>query len=116
MPRARPSARRKRTGTELVPLYGELAHTASVADLELNRPSRSAGPPARRPHCAWSTNWSRRGTLDRYHLLPSVRGDLLQQLGRHAEAALEFERAASLATNAQERHLSEERARISRTW
>ena len=49
-------------------------------------------------------------TLDRYHLLPSVRGDLLDRLGRHDEAAAEFDRAAVLATNARERALSEERA------
>jgi predicted RNA polymerase sigma factor len=38
-----------------------------------------------------------------YHLLPSVRGDLLARLGRHEEARTEFERAASLARNARER-------------
>lgn len=38
-----------------------------------------------------------------YHLLPSVRGDLLERLGRHAEAASEFHRAVSLATNDRER-------------
>jgi predicted RNA polymerase sigma factor len=53
-------------------------------------------------------------TLERYHLLSSVRGDLLDRLGRHAEAAAEFERAARLATNTPERDLSEQRARASR--
>ncbi|ONI83026.1 RNA polymerase subunit sigma [Actinosynnema sp. ALI-1.44] len=38
-----------------------------------------------------------------YHLLPSVRGDLLEQVGRHDEARLEYERAASLTRNAAER-------------
>ncbi|RSM90761.1 RNA polymerase subunit sigma [Kibdelosporangium aridum] len=38
-----------------------------------------------------------------YHLLPSVRGDLLEQLGRHPEARLEYERAAALTHNAAER-------------
>ena len=46
-----------------------------------------------------------------YHLLPSVRGDLLMKLGRPAEARAEFERAATLTRNAQERELSAERAR-----
>ncbi|MEO3783788.1 sigma-70 family RNA polymerase sigma factor [Actinocorallia sp. B10E7] len=41
--------------------------------------------------------------LRNYHLLPSVRADLLAKLGRHAEARTEFERAASLARNAAER-------------
>jgi len=44
-------------------------------------------------------------TLENYHLLPSVRGDLLAKLGRHAEARAEFERAASLTRNAREREL-----------
>jgi predicted RNA polymerase sigma factor len=45
------------------------------------------------------------GALDRYHLLPSVRGDLLERLGRHAEARAEFERAAAMTRNAREREL-----------
>jgi RNA polymerase sigma-70 factor, ECF subfamily len=48
--------------------------------------------------------------LEHYHLLPSVRGDLLERLGRHPEAAAEFARAASLAKNARERALLLERA------
>jgi predicted RNA polymerase sigma factor len=40
-----------------------------------------------------------------YHLLPSVRGDLLQKLGRAAEAAEQFERAAGLTKNAREREV-----------
>lgn len=53
------------------------------------------------------------GALERYHLLYSVRGDLLDRLGRHREAAVEFERAAALATNERERALLSERARAS---
>jgi RNA polymerase sigma factor (sigma-70 family) len=49
--------------------------------------------------------------LQRYHLLPSVRGDLLARLGRNAEAAEEFRLAAELAGNDQERELSISRAR-----
>jgi RNA polymerase sigma factor (sigma-70 family) len=48
--------------------------------------------------------------LEGYHLLPSVRGDLLAKLGRFDEARLEFERAASLTRNARERALLLERA------
>ena len=44
-------------------------------------------------------------SLAGYHLLPSVRGDLLARLGRHQEARGEFERAASLTRNARERTL-----------
>ncbi len=48
--------------------------------------------------------------LERYHLLPSVRGDLLEKVGRPSEARTEFERAASLTRNAPERRLLLERA------
>jgi RNA polymerase sigma factor (sigma-70 family) len=50
-------------------------------------------------------------SLQGYHLLPSVRGDLLAKLGRLDEARLEFERAASLTRNAKEQQLLLERAR-----
>ncbi|HUQ50745.1 MAG TPA: RNA polymerase sigma factor [Gammaproteobacteria bacterium] len=50
------------------------------------------------------------GALKSYHLLPAVRGDFLAKLGRHAEARLEFERAASLTSNERERALMTARA------
>src|SRR5258706_14868162 len=49
-------------------------------------------------------------SLEGYHLLPSVRGDLLTKLGRFEEARTELERAASLTRNARERTLLLERA------
>jgi len=49
-------------------------------------------------------------SLQTYHLLPSVRGDLLSKLGRYDEARVEFERAASLTRNARVRELLLERA------
>jgi len=49
-------------------------------------------------------------SLEKYHLLPSVRGDLLAKLGRFDEARLEFARAASLTRNARERELLLDRA------
>jgi len=49
-------------------------------------------------------------SLAHYHLLPSVRADLLAKLGRFEEAGAEFERAASLTRNARERELLLERA------
>ncbi|MCR8657707.1 RNA polymerase sigma factor [Paenibacillus endoradicis] len=49
-------------------------------------------------------------SLKQYHLLPSVRGDLLMKLGRLDEAAIEFERAASLTRNAREQELLSKRA------
>ena len=50
-------------------------------------------------------------SLESYHLLPSVRGDLLEKLGRKDEARAEFERAAGLTKNTRERELLIERAR-----
>ena len=52
-------------------------------------------------------------SLQTYHLLPSVRGDLLTRLGRFGEAHGEFERAAALTRNARERRLLLERAAAS---
>jgi RNA polymerase sigma factor (sigma-70 family) len=51
-------------------------------------------------------------TLKGYHLLPSVRGDLLTKLGRMDEARVEFERAAALTRNARERELLLKRAAV----
>jgi predicted RNA polymerase sigma factor len=48
--------------------------------------------------------------LSGYHLLPSVRGDLLEKLGRHAEARAEFARAATMTQNERERRLLLDRA------
>jgi predicted RNA polymerase sigma factor len=52
-------------------------------------------------------------SLRGYHLLPSVRGDLLMKLGRREEARAEFERAAALTRNERERALLLERAAAS---
>ena len=49
-------------------------------------------------------------SLESYHLLPSVRGDLLAKLGRFEEAHREFQRAASLTRNARVRTLLLDRA------
>ncbi len=49
-------------------------------------------------------------TLKAYHLLPSVRGDLLAKLGRADEARVEFERAATLTRNVREQDLLRARA------
>ena len=50
-------------------------------------------------------------SLKNYHLLPSVRGDLLTKLNRHNEARTEFTRAASLTRNTRERNLLLQRAK-----
>ena len=50
--------------------------------------------------------------LDDSYLLPSVRGELLARLGRHAEAAAEFEAAAALTGNDRERDVLLKKARV----
>jgi RNA polymerase sigma factor (sigma-70 family) len=99
---------------ELVALYTALARTTPSPIVELNRAvavSRASGPAEALALVDFLVGT---GTLERYHLLYSVRGDLLHRLGRHGEAASEFERAAALTTNGQERSLLSERARASR--
>jgi predicted RNA polymerase sigma factor len=50
------------------------------------------------------------GALKAYHLLPTVRGDLLQKLGRYGEARAAFEEAARLTANTREREMLKRRA------
>jgi RNA polymerase sigma factor (sigma-70 family) len=95
----------------IVALYGELSARLRSPVVELNRAvavSRQDGP-AKGLEIVDAL--VAEGSLDGYHLLPSVRGDLLQKLGRLDEARAEFEAAASLATNLRERALLIDRAR-----
>ncbi|WP_282694392.1 RNA polymerase sigma factor [Streptomyces sp. CC208A] len=92
-------------------LYGRLAVLAPSPVVELNRAvavSMTEGPAAA---LALVDTLATAPGLDRYHLLPSVRGDLLARLGRTAEARAEFERAAELTRNKSERALLLARAR-----
>ncbi|MEV7792715.1 sigma-70 family RNA polymerase sigma factor [Streptomyces sp. NPDC087512] len=91
-------------------LYGMLAARAPSPVVELNRAvavSMAEGPA---PALALVDALAAEPALREYHLLPSVRGDLLLRLGRRAEARAEFERAASLARNERERELLVRRA------
>jgi RNA polymerase sigma-70 factor, ECF subfamily len=91
-------------------LYDALAQLAPSPVVELNRAVAVAmafGPAAGLEIADALTAEPR---LADYHLLPSVRGDLLARLGRFAEARTEFERAAALTRNARERELLLERA------
>jgi RNA polymerase sigma-70 factor (ECF subfamily) len=86
-------------------LYATLAQVMPSPVVELNRAvavSMAAGPAA---GLALVDALTAEPALQSYHLLPSVRGDLLAKLGRMDEARLEFERAASLTRNARERAL-----------
>jgi RNA polymerase sigma-70 factor, ECF subfamily len=98
----------------LVSLYSELAALVASPVVELNRAvalSYASGPEAALPYVDLLVA---SGTLEHYHLLYSVRADLLDRLGRSDEAAVEWERAAGLAANSAERGLLEERAAASR--
>ncbi|MET7696074.1 sigma-70 family RNA polymerase sigma factor [Streptomyces sp. NPDC005485] len=96
---------------QIAALYDLLAARAPSPVVELNRAvavSMAEGP---EPALALVDALAAEPALRDYHLLPSVRGDLLARLGRTAEARAEFERAASLARNERERELLLARAR-----
>ncbi|MEO5808118.1 RNA polymerase sigma factor [Devosia sp.] len=91
-------------------LYGELAEIAPSPIIELNRAvaiSMAFGPQAGLDH---ADTLRAEPALKTYHLLATVRGDLLEKLGRKAEAGQEFERAAGLTRNERERALLRARA------
>jgi RNA polymerase sigma factor (sigma-70 family) len=95
----------------IVAFYAQLAEVAPSPVVELNRAvgvSMASGPVA---GLELVDALRDDPALRDYHLLPSVRGDLLQKLGRLEEASIEFRRAASMTHNARERHLLLERAR-----
>ena len=107
---------RARTAAEtdwarIAALYGELARVSPSPVVELNRAvavGMAEGPAA---GLALVDALAGEGALARYQWLPAVRGDLLEKLGRRAEASAEFARAAQMASNVRERALLEERAR-----
>jgi RNA polymerase sigma-70 factor (ECF subfamily) len=89
----------------IVGLYGALSDITPSPVVELNRAvalSMLMGPAA---GLEIIDALAEEPALKGYHLLPSVRGDLLAKLGRHQEARTEFERAASLTENVRERDL-----------
>jgi RNA polymerase sigma-70 factor (ECF subfamily) len=91
--------------TRIAALYALLAELAPSPVVELNRAvaiGMAEGPAA---GLAIVDALSAEPSLAGYHLLPSVRADLLAKLGRFAEARTELERAASLTRNTREREL-----------
>jgi len=94
----------------IVSLYDELARLAPSPVVELNRAvavGMAYGPAA---GLELVDELKGEPALKDYHLLPSVRGDLLNKLGRLEEAGVEFQRAASLTRNSRERELLLQRA------
>jgi RNA polymerase sigma factor (sigma-70 family) len=91
-------------------LYEQLTAVARSPVIELNRAvavGMAEGPEAA---LAIVDRLTQEPTLKNYHLLPSVRGDLLHKLGRYAEARAAFEAAAALAGNQRERDFLKRRA------
>ena len=96
--------------TRIAALYRDLAQVSPSPVVELNRAvavGMASGPAA---GLELVDALLPEPSLAGYHLLPSVRGDLLAKLGRLEEAVKEFQRAASLTKNARERKLLLERA------
>ena len=96
--------------TRIAALYRDLAQLSPSPVVELNRAvavAMASGPAA---GLELVDALLPEPSLSGYHLLPSVRGDLLAKLGRLEEAGKEFQRAASLTKNARERKLLLERA------
>ena len=91
-------------------LYAELAEVAPSPVVELNRAVAVGMARGAEAGLAIVDALRDEPTLARYHLLPTVRGDLLARLGRADEARLEFERAAAMTRNQAERRLLLERA------
>lgn len=99
----------------IVALYDGLVEITGSPVVELNRAvavSMAFGPAAGLELVDVLT---KEPALESYHLLPSVRGDLLAKLGRDDEAREDFEHAAALAQNTRERELLLARARACRT-
>jgi RNA polymerase sigma-70 factor, ECF subfamily len=97
--------------TRIAALYADLAEVSPSPVIELNRAvavGMASGPAA---GLMLVDALRKEPTLQGYHLLHSVRGDLLKKLGRLAEARIEFETAGSITRNARERALLSERAR-----
>jgi predicted RNA polymerase sigma factor len=108
---ARSAIKDETNWTEIAALYGELAQVAPSPVIELNRAvavSMASGPAA---GLELVDRLQNDPALKNYHLLPSVRGDLLKKLGRIDDARAEFESAASMTRNVREKTLLLARAR-----
>jgi RNA polymerase sigma factor (sigma-70 family) len=108
---ARASTAAETDWTRIAALYQALAERVPSPVVELNRAvavSMAEGPAA---GLAIVDALASEPSLKNYHLLPSVRGDLLAKLGRLEEARAEFEKAAALTRNTRERELLLDRAR-----
>jgi RNA polymerase sigma-70 factor (ECF subfamily) len=102
---ARAHAAAETDWNRIASLYATLAEVSPSPVVELNRAvavSMASGPAAGLERVDAIAS---EPSLRNYHLLPAVRGDLLEKLGRKKEARAEYERAASLTRNSREREL-----------
>lgn len=107
---ARARSKDETNWAEIASLYRQLGEIAPSPVVELNRAvavSMASGPAA---GLALVDRLQNDPSLRSYHLLPSVRGDLLKKLGRLDEARVEFERAAGMTRNTREQQLLLQRA------
>ncbi len=107
---ARAASAEETDWVRIAALYEALAAISPSPVVELNRAVAVGIAFGPEPALALLDAVAEEPALARYHLLPSVRGDLLEKLGRHKEARAEFERAAELAGNERERELLRRRA------
>ncbi|HEY2272833.1 MAG TPA: RNA polymerase sigma factor [Jatrophihabitantaceae bacterium] len=91
--------------TAIAALYGVLVEVTGSPIVELNRAVAVAMADGPQAGLAVVDGLADVPALREYHLLPSVRGDLLEKLGRFGEAKVEFERAAGLTGNETEQAL-----------
>jgi RNA polymerase sigma factor (sigma-70 family) len=89
----------------IVALYDALKELTGSPVVELNRAVAIAMASSPEAGLEIADELVAQGALDGYHLLPAVRGDLLEKLGRHEEARAEFRLAASMTRNTRERDI-----------
>ena len=107
---AQASGREDTDWQRIAGLYDELARRVASPVIELNRAVAVGMAEGAAAGLAIVERIAESGTLQSYHLLSSVRGDLLFKLGRHREASGAFEHAAALAGNAREAEFLRRRA------
>jgi predicted RNA polymerase sigma factor len=91
-------------------LYERLFRVMPSPVVELNRAVAVSMAYGAEAGLAIADSLASEPSLKSYHLLPSVRGDLLARLGRREEARIEFERASSLTQNEREKQVLSARA------
>jgi predicted RNA polymerase sigma factor len=96
--------------SRIAEFYAELAAAVKSPIIELNRAVAVSMAEGAEAGLAIVERLIGEPALQHYHLLPSVRGDLLQRLGRYAEANVAFEAAAALTGNAREQDMLRRRA------